>query len=90
MSGFRLGSTRFGPPGIPMTMPGGVPRQIRFVGRLKPDAPPEEVIRLLGRQYTATVASIGAGAGAVAAAPGIGLAGAVGYAAFDIGTFTAA
>ncbi|MEI2641785.1 MAG: hypothetical protein V9G10_05485 [Candidatus Nanopelagicales bacterium] len=55
-----------------------------------PGATPADVIRYLGREYTSTVAVVGGAGGMIAAAPGIGLAGAVGYAAFDIGTFTTA
>ena len=67
-----------------------VVKHIEWTMRRKPDATPEEVIRFLGREYTATVTTIGASTGAIAAAPGVGTAGALGYAAFDIGTFTTA
>lgn len=63
---------------------------IQWVNRSDPQATPERTLRRLGREYTATVATIGAGTGAIAAAPGIGTGGAIGYAAFDIGSFTAA
>lgn len=63
---------------------------IQWVTRNNPATAPEQIIRSLGREYTLTVATIGVGTGAIAAAPAVGTAGAIGYAAFDIGTFTAA
>ena len=63
---------------------------INWLNRNDPSPTPERTLRKLGRHYTATVAVIGAGTGAVAAAPAIGTAGAIGYAALDISTFTAA
>ena len=63
---------------------------IAWVLSRHPGATPEQLIRLLGREYTATTALIGASTGAIAAAPGVGTGGAIGYAAFDIGSFTTA
>ncbi|MDO8147511.1 hypothetical protein Q6350_03615 [Isoptericola sp. b515] len=61
---------------------------VRGTVRRAPDADPEKVIKLLGRQFTAAVCASGAAAGGAAAAPAVGLPAGLALAVADAGTFT--
>jgi hypothetical protein len=56
--------------------------------RSRPDATPAEIIDVLGKRFTASVAATGTAAGATAAAPGVGTAVSFALAAGDAVTYT--
>ena len=65
-------------------------KHIEQTRRRRPDATPEEVVKILGRRFTAAVATTGTVSGASAAAPAVGLPASLTLAALDAGSFTAA
>jgi hypothetical protein len=65
-------------------------KHIEQTRRSRPDATPEEVVKILGRRFTAAVTTSGTVSGATAAAPAVGLPVSLTLAALDAGTFTAA
>lgn len=69
---------------------GRVDEFVERTRRRSPEATDEELLRLLGREYTALVATTGGLAGGAAAAPGIGLPGAAAAAVADATFFSTA
>lgn len=63
---------------------------VRASRRRRPDAGPRRVIVALERQFTGAVATTGAAAGGVAAAPAVGLPAGLAVSAADAGAFTTA
>lgn len=63
-------------------------KHIEQTRRNRRDASPEEIIRLLGRRFTAAVAGSGAAAGASAAAPGVSTPISLALAAGDVAGYT--
>lgn len=58
--------------------------------RRDPQASPEKIVKLLGRQFTGAVAASGGAAGGVAAAPAVGLPAGLALGVADAGVFTTA
>lgn len=65
-------------------------RHIEQTRRSRPEASPADVIKLLGRRFTAAVATTGTVSGASAVVPGVTTPASVALAVADAGTFTAA
>lgn len=63
-------------------------RHIEQSRRSRPDATPAEIVDVLGRRFTAAVATTGAAAGAAAAAPGVALPASLTLAVADATGFT--
>jgi hypothetical protein len=55
--------------------------------RSRPEAPPAEIVKALEKQFMAAVTALGGGAGAVAAAPGVGTAAGVLVNLAEVGSF---
>ncbi|MFV0457968.1 MAG: hypothetical protein ACK5MT_04235 [Actinomycetales bacterium] len=63
-------------------------RHIAQSRRSRPEATPEDIVRILGRRFTGTVTGTGAAAGATAAAPGVSTPISMALAAGDLVGFT--
>ncbi|WP_336724673.1 EcsC family protein [Cellulosimicrobium cellulans] len=63
---------------------------VRATVRRDPQASPEKVVKLLGRQFTGAVAASGGAAGGIAAAPAVGLPAGLALGVADAGVFTTA